>query len=113
MKTFGILALGGAMGIQFEDLSYNNLREAFMEVSLQSLLTYFVTRKNKSIFEPFLIDWFRLYQKFMVTKISIPQSSVTTTFHISNGATQMEMEPLLFLNQLDVDQNQDSGTHHK
>ena len=37
MKTFGILALGGAMGVQFEDLSYNNLREAFMGVS-QKLL---------------------------------------------------------------------------
>ena len=37
MKTFGILALGGAMGVQFEDLTYNNLREAFMEVS-QNLL---------------------------------------------------------------------------
>ena len=33
MKTFGILALGGAMGVQFEDLTYNNLREAYMEVS--------------------------------------------------------------------------------
>ena len=35
MKTFGILALGGAMGVQFEDLNYNNLRAAFMEVSLK------------------------------------------------------------------------------
>lgn len=33
MKSFGILALGGAMGVQFEDLTYNNLREAYMEVS--------------------------------------------------------------------------------
>ena len=33
MKTFGILALGGAMGVQFEDLTYKNLREAYMEVS--------------------------------------------------------------------------------
>jgi len=31
MKTFGILALGGAMGVQFEDLTYKNLREAYME----------------------------------------------------------------------------------
>jgi len=29
MKLFGVLALGGAMGIQFEDLSYDNLRGAF------------------------------------------------------------------------------------
>jgi len=29
MKTFGLLALGGAMGLKFEDLSYNNLRDAF------------------------------------------------------------------------------------
>ena len=32
MKTFGILALGGAMGIQFEDLNYTNLREAYLQV---------------------------------------------------------------------------------
>jgi len=29
MKTFGLLALGGAMGLKFEDLSYNNLRDAY------------------------------------------------------------------------------------
>jgi len=29
MKTFGLLALGGAMGLKFEDLSYTNLRDAF------------------------------------------------------------------------------------
>ena len=32
MKTFGLLALGGAMGLKFEDLSYNNLRDAFTKV---------------------------------------------------------------------------------
>ena len=32
MKTFGIFALGGAMGIQFEDLNYSNLREAYLQV---------------------------------------------------------------------------------
>ena len=49
MKTFGILALGGAMGVQFEDLSYNNLREAFMEVSQNLLL--------RRIFDPFLVHF--------------------------------------------------------
>ena len=34
MKTFGLLALGGAMGLKFEDLSYNNLRDAFSKVRL-------------------------------------------------------------------------------
>ena len=33
MKTFGLLALGGAMGLQFEDLSYDNLRGAFSKVN--------------------------------------------------------------------------------
>jgi len=32
MKTVGLLALGGAMGLKFEDLSYNNLRDAFSKV---------------------------------------------------------------------------------
>ena len=32
MKTFGILAIGGAMGLQFEDLNYSNLREAYLKV---------------------------------------------------------------------------------
>ena len=32
MKTVGLLALGGAMGLKFEDLSYNNLRDAFTKV---------------------------------------------------------------------------------
>ena len=32
MKTFGLLALGGAMGLQFEDLTYDNLRGAFSKV---------------------------------------------------------------------------------
>ena len=49
----------------------------------------------------------------MATKIWIPQSLETTTFHISNGVMQMEMGLLLFLNQLDADQNQDSGIHLK
>ena len=33
MKTFGLLALGGAMGLKFEDLSYSNLREAYSKVN--------------------------------------------------------------------------------
>jgi len=49
----------------------------------------------------------------METKISILLSSVTTTFHISNGAMPMEMDQLPFLNPPDVDQNQDSGTQLK
>ena len=32
MKTFGLLALGGAMSLKFEDLTYNNLRDAFTKV---------------------------------------------------------------------------------
>ena len=32
MKTFGLLALGGAMGLKFEDLSYDNLRASFSKV---------------------------------------------------------------------------------
>ena len=105
MKTFGILALGGAMGVQFEDLSYNNLRAAFMEVSLK------ISYLKKS--EIILIKIFRLFQKFMATKISILESLATTIYHSSNGATQMEMGLSLFMNQLNVDQKQDSGTHLK
>ena len=36
-----------------------------------------------------------------------------TTFHTSNGAMQMEMDLLHFLNPLDVVQNLDSGTQPK
>ena len=32
MKTVGLLALGGAMGLKFEDLSYDNLRASFSKV---------------------------------------------------------------------------------
>ena len=49
----------------------------------------------------------------MATETSTPRLSVTTIFHISNGVMQMEMDQLLFLNPLDVDQNQDSGTQLK
>ena len=49
----------------------------------------------------------------METKISTPISLATITFHTSNGAMQMVMDQLHFLNQLDVDLKQDSGTHHK
>jgi len=49
----------------------------------------------------------------MATEILIPRLSVTTTFHISNGAMPMEMDQLPFLNPPDVDQNQDSGTQLK
>ena len=33
MKTVGLLALGGAMGLKFEDLSYDNLRASFSKVN--------------------------------------------------------------------------------
>ena len=33
MKLFGLLALGGGMGLKFEDLNYNAMREAFSNVS--------------------------------------------------------------------------------
>ena len=33
MKTVGLLALGGAMGLKFEDLSYKTLQTAFSNVS--------------------------------------------------------------------------------
>ena len=36
MKTFGLLALGGAMGLKFEDLSYDNLRASFSKVRYHS-----------------------------------------------------------------------------
>ena len=49
----------------------------------------------------------------MATETSTPRLSVTITFHTSNGAMLMEMELLHFLNLLDVDQNQDSGTQLK
>ena len=125
MKTFGILALGGAMGIQFEDLNYTNLREAYLQVfSLihplpmpepgpEDLLFWLLVRPPSTIH--FWLDrpLFRRFQKFMETKISIPISLATITFHISNGAMLMAMDQLHFLNQLDVDQKQDSGTHHE
>ena len=41
MKTFGLLALGGAMGLKFEDLSYNNLRDAFTKVK-----TFWIAQNN-------------------------------------------------------------------
>ena len=56
---------------------------------------------------------FRLCQKFTVTRIWIPLSSVTTTFPSSNGVISTTMDKLLSLNQLDVAQNQASGTHLK
>ena len=49
----------------------------------------------------------------MATETSTQRLSVMTTFHISNGAMPMEMDQLLFLNPLDVDRNQDSGTQLK
>ena len=100
MKTFGLLALGGAMGLKFEDLSYNNLRDAFSKVRTLFLLQPFTSK-------------LRLFPVFMATETLILPSLVTTTFHISNGVTQMEMDQLPFLNPLDVDQNQDSGTQLK
>ena len=100
MKTFGLLALGGAMGLKFEDLSYNNLRDAFSKVRQFLWLDPFTSK-------------FRQFPVFMATEILIPRLSVTTTFHISNGAMPMEMDQLPFLNPPDVDQNQDSGTQLK
>ena len=102
MKTFGILALGGAMGLKFEDLSYDNLRASFSKVRYNFIDS---RTKNSTIFRPF--------QRFMETKTSILPSLVMTTFHTSNGAMLTEMELLHFLNLLDVDQNQDSGTQLK
>ena len=49
----------------------------------------------------------------MATKISIPESLATTTYHSSNGATQTAMGLSLFMNQLNVAQKQDFGTHLK
>ena len=57
--------------------------------------------------------YFRLYQKFMVTKTLTQLLLVTTTFHTSNGAMQTEMDLLHFSNPLDVVQKQDSGTQLK
>ena len=33
MRVLGLLALGGAMGLSFEDLSYSKLKSAFSKVS--------------------------------------------------------------------------------
>ena len=33
MRVLGLLALGGAMGLNFEDLGYNKLKSAFSKVS--------------------------------------------------------------------------------
>ena len=33
MRVLGLLALGGAMGLNFEDLSYSRLKSAFSKVS--------------------------------------------------------------------------------
>ena len=47
MKTFGLLALSGAMGLKFEDLSYNNLRDAFTKVKYIYEITMFIlTHRN-------------------------------------------------------------------
>ena len=104
MKTFGLLALGGAMGLQFEDLSYDNLRGAFSKVNqFENFYKFFLISK---------IKWnFRLFQRSMAIETSILPSLAMTTFHTSNGATQTVMDLSHFLNPLDVDQNQDSGTH--
>ena len=56
---------------------------------------------------------YRPFPVSMETETSILLSLVTTTFHTSNGAMQTEMDLLHFLNQLDVVQNQDSGTQPK
>ena len=100
MKTFGLLALGGAMGLKFEDLSYNNLRDAFSKVRQFLSLDLFTSE-------------LRRFPVFMATETSILLSLVTTIFHISNGAMPMEMDQLPFLNPPDVDQNQDFGTQLK
>ena len=48
MKTFGLLALGGAMGLQFEDLSYDNLRGAFSKVNqFENFYKFFLISKIK------------------------------------------------------------------
>ena len=35
MKTVGLLALGGASGLKFEDLSFDTLKTAFNQVILR------------------------------------------------------------------------------
>ena len=100
MKTFGLLALGGAMGLKFEDLSYTNLRDAFSKVRQFLCLDLFTSK-------------LRRFPVFMATETLILLSLVTTISHTSNGAMPMEMDQLPFLNPPDVDQNQDSGTQLK
>ena len=36
MRVLGLLALGGAMGLKFEDLSYTKLKSAFSKVSFMN-----------------------------------------------------------------------------
>ena len=108
MKLFGtLLALGGAMSLQVEDLTYDKMRGAFSKVG--KFQKKFQKKFSKRIFKNFK-NIFRPSIRFMEAKISIQLSLVTTIFHISIGAIQMAMELSHFLNLPVAAQKLDSGT---